>query len=238
MIELAGVSVSFGGVAALAGLTATLAEDVFGIIGPNGAGKTTLLNVMSGFVLPDAGSIRAFGVDLLAMAPHARARWGLRRSFQAEQVAPGLTVAENVRVMLDTLPMGRAEREAEIAGALAFVRLEGRRDVPGARLDAFERRMVELAKAVVGAPKVVLLDEPGAGLRASEAAALSEAILAIKPRFGAMTLLVDHDVGLIASTCAAAMVLDFGQLIAVGPTAEVLRDPRVRAAWLGAEEVA
>ena len=108
----------------------------------------------------------------------------------------------------------------------------------GAPLNGVERRMVEIAKAVVGGPKVVLLDEPGAGLDASEVARLREAILAIPETFGAMVMLIDHDVDLIAATCVSTLVLDFGQLLAYGPTAEVLKDPKVKAAYLGVEEVA
>ena len=236
MIEIDAISVAFGGVTALAKVTAELRDPIVGIIGPNGAGKTTLLNVFSGFVVPQSGSIRAFGTDLLALAPYRRARWGLRRSFQTEQVVDDLSVADNVRVMLD--PLVLPDKDAEIEKALAFVQLADRGHVMGAALNAFERRMVEVAKAVVGAPKIVLLDEPGAGLRPQELAALREAILGIHARFGAMTLLIDHDVDLIASTCVSTMVLDFGELIAFGPTPEVLKDPRVRSAYLGVAEAA
>ena len=236
MIEIRDISVAFGGVTALNRVSADLGDAIVGIIGPNGAGKTTLLNVFSGFVAPRSGSIRAFGVDLLAMAAHRRARWGVRRSFQTDQVVDDLTVADNVRVMLDPLPLGAAVKQAEIDRALDFVGLAGRRDTPGAALNAFERRLVELAKAVVGRPKIVLLDEPGAGLRPPEVALLREAILGIQGRCGAMTLLIDHDVELIATTCPSTMVLDFGELLALGPTADVLKDERVKAAYLGVEE--
>lgn len=239
MIAIRDLSVSFGGVRALDNLSVELDDPIVGIIGPNGAGKTTLLNVFSGFVDPQAGSIRAFGTDLLSMAPHRRARWGLRRSFQTEQVVDDLSVADNVRVMLDALPgTGRGEADRQIAQALAHVRLGGKANTLGAELNAYERRMLELAKTLVGAPKIVLLDEPGAGLREEEVDALRTAILGIRERFGAMTLLIDHDVAMIAATCVSTMVLDFGQLLAVGPTAQVLRDERVKAAYLGLEEVA
>ncbi|HUW35983.1 MAG TPA: ATP-binding cassette domain-containing protein [Rhodocyclaceae bacterium] len=237
MIEIRDLSVSFGGVRALDHLSATLVDPVVGIIGPNGAGKTTLLNVFSGFVVPQSGSLSAFGTDLLALPPYRRTRWGLRRSFQTEQVVDDLSVADNVRVMLDPHPLARAEKESQIAKALEFVHLADRRDALGASLNAFERRMVELAKTLVGASRVVLLDEPGAGMRQHEVAVLREVILGIHDRFGAQTLLIDHDVELIAATCTSTLVLDFGELIALGPTAEVLKDGRVMAAYLGDEEV-
>src|SRR5262249_25939175 len=160
--EIRDICVSFGGVRALNNVGATLSDPVVGIIGPNGAGKTTLLNVLSGFVAPQSGSIRAFGADLLAMTPAQRARWGLRRSFQTDQVVDDLTVADNVRVMLDPLPMPSADKRARTEEALSFAQLADRRGLPGAALNAYERRLVELAKAVVGSPRIVLLDEPGA----------------------------------------------------------------------------
>ena len=238
MIAIRDVSVSLGGVRALNNLTVSLSDTVVGIIGPNGAGKTTLLNVFSGFVAPASGSIKAFGTDLLAMRPHQRARWGLRRSFQTEQVVDDLTVADNVRAMLDSLSLpSRADKEAQIGKALAFVRLSDKADEMGAALNTFERRMLELARTLVGSPKIVLLDEPGAGLREEEVAALREAILGIDEQFGAMILLIDHDVEMIAATCVSTVVLDFGQLLVVGPTADILKDDRVKAAYLGIEEV-
>ncbi|MCK9381385.1 MAG: ATP-binding cassette domain-containing protein [Sulfuritalea sp.] len=237
MIAIRDVSVSFGGVLALNNLTVNLADSVVGIIGPNGAGKTTLLNVFSGFVTPACGSIRAFDTDLLAMRPHQRARWGLRRSFQTEQVVDDLSVADNVRAMLDSLPVtSRSERERQIEKALTYVQLEGKADELGSALNTYQRRMVELAKTLVGSPRIVLLDEPGAGLREEEVDALRQTILGIGEQFGAMTLLIDHDVEMIAATCISTVVLDFGELLAFGPTAEILKDDRVKAAYLGIEE--
>jgi len=237
-IEIDGLSVSFGGVQALAALTVTLADPIVGVIGPNGAGKTTLLNAFSGFVEVQGGTLTAFGTDLLALAPHKRARWGLRRSFQTEQVVDDLTVAENVRVVLDPLPLSADRKAEEIDRALAFVGLSDAARQLGAPLNGFERRMVEIAKAVVGAPRIVLLDEPGAGLDPGEAARLRDVIRAIPQAFGAIVILIDHDVDLIAATCVSTLVLDFGQRLAFGPTAEVLKDPSVVAAYLGVEDVA
>ena len=238
MIEIQDISVSFGGVRALSNVSATLTDHIVGIIGPNGAGKTTLLNVFSGFVQAASGTIRAFDADILAMVPHKRARWGLRRSFQTEQVVDDLSVADNVRVMLDGLSYSAIEREKEVDRALAYVGLSDVRNESAQGLNAFQRRMVELAKTFVGAPKLVLLDEPAAGLRAHEGEALRDVILGINGAFGATTLLIDHDVELIAATCVSTLVLDFGELIAFGPTGQVLREPRVKAAYLGIEEVA
>jgi len=238
MIEIRDLFVSFGGVRALNGISVDLNDPIVGIIGPNGAGKTTLLNVFSGFVVPQRGLIRGFGADLLAMAPHVRARWGLRRSFQTEQVVDDLSAADNIRVILDPLRRSREEKRGEIAEALRYVGLLDKWDVLGGELNNFERRLIEIAKTLVGSPKVILLDEPGAGLRPHEVEKLKETVVGIEKKFCAMTLLIDHDVALIASICHSALVLDFGELIASGPTAAVLKNPKVNAAYLGTEEVA
>ena len=232
-IQIEQLTVAFGGVKALNDLCLDLSSPVVGIIGPNGAGKTTLLNAFSGFVTPSTGRIRADGVDLLTMAPAARARWGLRRSFQVEQVVDGLSVAENVQVMLDSSALSRMGRRAALQQSLRFVGLEDRSTRLCGTLNAFERRLVELARAVAGQPRIVLLDEPGGGLSGAEVETLRDAIGRIHAEFGAITLLIDHDVALIAAACVETVVLDFGTLVAHGPTAQVLADPRVKKAYLG-----
>lgn len=237
MIEIDDLTVAFGGLVALDSVTVTLTRNVCGIIGPNGAGKTTFLNVFSGFILPRKGSIRMFGADVLAMRPYQRARWGLRRSFQQEQVVDELTVEDNVRVVLDPLGLAAGQREAALDAALEFVGLRELRCAPAAGLNAYERRMTELARTVIGSPRVLMLDEPGAGLSQVETERLRAVIAAIHGFNGAVTLLIDHDVDLIQAVCEETMVLDFGSLIAVGETGAVLTDPKVRAVYLGVDEV-
>jgi branched-chain amino acid transport system ATP-binding protein len=229
--------VEFGGIRPIDNLTVNLTGPIVGVVGPNGAGKTTLLNVFSGFVMPMAGSVTVFGENLLAMPPHRRARWGLRRTFQTEQVVEDLSVWDNVAVMLDTVRLSRQERRTQVQSALHFVGLDGSEMRLGQELNSYERRLVEIARAIVGKPRVVLMDEPGAGLSEAESAGLQSIINGIPGYCGAMVVLVDHDVSLIAATCASTAVLDFGSLIAYGPTAEVLRDERVKAAYLGTENV-
>ncbi len=237
MIQINNLMVEFGGVRPINNLTLELADQIVGVVGPNGAGKTTLLNVLSGFVTPASGSVTAFGQDLLAMPPHRRARWGLRRTFQTEQVVEDLTVWDNVAVMLDTVPLPRRERHAQVQAALDYVGLAAMKDRSGRVLSSYERRAVELARAIVGKPRILLMDEPGAGLSETESAGLQSIITGIPGYSGAMVVLVDHDVSLIAATCTSTAVLDFGSLIAFGPTAEVLVDNRVKAAYLGTEEL-
>lgn len=238
MISIDDVTVTFGGVTALNCLTVILDKPVFGIIGPNGAGKTTFLNVLSGFVTPQSGQITMDGADILRLAPHQRARWGLRRSFQKEQVVDELSVEDNVRVVLDPLPMSGNDRERALMAALEFVGLSAVRGLNAAGLNAFERRMVEIARCVVGKPRLILLDEPGAGFSQGEVDRLRQIIDGIRAFNSATTLLIDHDVDLIQAVCQDTMVLDFGSLIAVGATAAVLTDPKVRAVYLGMEDVA
>jgi len=238
MIAIRDITVAFGGVVALNGVTVDLTDPVVGIIGPNGAGKTTILNVLSGFLTPKRGAINAFGTELLALKPHLRSRWGLRRSFQKEQVVDELSVEDNVGVVLDSLGLGRAERERHLAAALDFTGLTAVRRERAAGLNAFQRRMTEIARCAAGPARLLLLDEPGAGLSQNEVEALRRTISDMHAFNSAMTLLIDHDVDLIQAVCASTMVLDFGALVTSGPTRDVLNDARVRAVYLGVEEAA
>ena len=171
------------------------------------------------------------------MADYKRARWGLRRTFQTEQAIEQLSVFDNVAMIYEHAGVKGAGRRAEVQAAIDFVGLEipARARVGG--LGARERRLVEVARAVVGNPRIVLLDEPGAGLPDEETEHLSSVIQAIPDRFGALVVLVDHDMSLVQACCETTAVLDFGRLIASGPTGEVLRDEHVIRAYLGTEDV-
>ena len=236
MIEVSALTVRFGGVIPIDGMTVTFPGGTCGLIGPNGAGKTTFFNVLSGFVRPAAGSVRAFGEDILAMADYRRARWGLRRTFQTEQAVEGLSVFDNVLMVHENTSSDRSSRREEVAEALAFVGLDKVASQTVAVLGARERRLVEVARAVTGKPRVVLLDEPAAGLPDEETEHLGRVISSIPEKFGALVILVDHDMSLVSACCQTTAVLDFGKLIASGPTAEVLRDEHVMRAYIGTEE--
>ena len=232
------VSVARGGhtVVREVSITAPLGE-VTAILGPNGAGKTTFLNVLSGFVRPAAGRVAAFGNDLLVLSDFERARWGVRRTFQTEQAIEALTVYDNVLTVHEHTTKVRAERRAAVLDAIAFV---GLGDVAFAKVGALsprQRRLVEVARAVVGSPKAVLLDEPGAGLPEAETAHLGAVISAIHEHVGAMVVLVEHDMSLVRACCEWTAVLDFGRLLSSGPTDDVLRDPEVLKAYLGQEDL-
>jgi branched-chain amino acid transport system ATP-binding protein len=237
MIEVQNLTVRFGGVVPIDDMNATMEVGVNGLIGPNGAGKTTFFNVLSGFVRPGQGSVTAFGEDLLTMPAFRRVRWGLRRTFQTEQAVAEMSVFENVLLVLEQSGAPISNRRSDVVDAVDFVGLGPVVSRPVVELGAAERRLVEVARAVVGSPRLVLLDEPGAGLPDEETAALGEVIKQIPGRTGALTILVDHDMDLVGTTCTHVAVLDFGHVIAQGSTAEVLNDRRVMAAYLGTAEV-
>lgn len=233
MIRIENLTVVFGGVRPLDGLDAELRAPISGLIGPNGAGKTTLLNVLSGFVRPARGRVLLDALDLTRLSPVQRMRAGLRRTFQQEQVVDDLTVYENILAIADHLPLDRDRRRREVRSALVLTGLDERANWPGRRLNLFERRMVEIAKTLIGAPKLILMDEPGAGLNEAETDQLRSVLRLIPSASGAQLVLIDHDAELIASVCEETLVLDFGKRMAIGPTRIVLADPTVRQAYLG-----
>jgi ABC-type branched-subunit amino acid transport system ATPase component len=237
VIEVSGLTVRFGGVIPLDGMEITFEKGTCGLIGPNGAGKTTFFNVLSGFVRPAAGTISAFGENLLKMAHFRRARWGVRRTFQTEQAIEELSIYDNVAMVHEHSKLSSGTRRQEALEAIEFVGIAADPYARVATLGAAERRLVEVARAVVGKPRLVLLDEPAAGLPDEETSHLSGVIRKIPEHTGALTILVDHDMGLVSSCCEMTAVLDFGNLLASGPTADVLRDERVIRAYLGTEEV-
>jgi len=237
VIEVSSLTVRFGGVTPLDGMTVTFPGGTCGLIGPNGAGKTTFFNVLSGFVAPATGAVRAFGEDLLGMTHFRRSRWGLRRTFQTEQAIEALTVFDNVALVHEhSAARRRATRRQDVLNALEFVGLEVSPREPVATLGGRERRLVEVARAVVGTPRLVLLDEPAAGLPDEETQHLAGVIRRIPEQLGALVILVDHDMSLVSACCEVTAVLDFGKLIASGPTAEVLRNEHVIRAYLGTEQ--
>lgn len=236
MIKLDSVSVHFGGVVALDQVSAQFTAPVNGIIGPNGAGKTTLMNVISGFVHVHGGRIDMDGTSLLSLAPYRRAHWGLRRSFQKEEIANDLSVFDNVLVQIDHAGASGPKRD-EVQRMLELVGMADKADRMGRTLDGFERRLTDMAKCLVGNPKLVMFDEPAGGLSIEETHRLGDLIMAVPRETGAQVLVIDHDVELISRICTDTLVLDFGKKIAFGPTADVLADPKVKAAYLGTEEV-
>jgi branched-chain amino acid transport system ATP-binding protein len=235
MIDIQDLCVQFGGVKPIDELTVQLTRPIVGLIGPNGAGKTTLLNVLSGFVVPSKGSVQVAGQLVTGVPPHRRAAMGLRRTFQTDQIAEDLSLKENVLAVADHVAFegGRAAAEKAVLGAIDYVGLSHRLNRRGSDLTTEERHLAEVAKALIGSPKLVMLDEPGAGMSEAESRHLERVIKDIPAFCKAQVLLVDHDVALIAACCHETMVLDFGRLVALGTTHDVLKRPEVQRAYLG-----
>jgi branched-chain amino acid transport system ATP-binding protein len=235
MIKIEALTVQFGGIKPLDALDAEFAAPICGLVGPNGAGKTTLLNVFSGFVTPIAGKVLLNDTPLRGLSPRRRVGIGLRRTFQQELVVDELTAMENIQAIADHVSADRTSARREVGLALDFVGLGERRNALGHQLNLYERRMVEIGKTLIGRPKVILMDEPGAGLNESETERLRRILVEIPSAFDSQLILIDHDADLIASVCIETLVLDFGKRLALGPTRAVLDDPVVRHAYLGRE---
>ncbi|MDR7482279.1 MAG: ABC transporter ATP-binding protein [Armatimonadota bacterium] len=241
-VEVRGVQMRFGALAALAGVDLTVAAgERRAVIGPNGAGKTTLFHIISGELRPTSGTVRLLGTDVTGIPPHRRARMGLGRTFQRNNLFLQLTVWENVRLAVQVrLHLGRelfrsadaypeVAREADLL--LAQVGLGDRRGRPVAELSYGEQRQLELALALATRPAVLLLDEPTAGTSPGETARMVE-LLAVLPR--EITLcIIEHDMDVVAALADNITVMHYGQVLADGPAAAVRADPRVQAVYLG-----
>jgi ABC-type branched-subunit amino acid transport system ATPase component len=241
------VSVSFGAVKALAGVSIQVCEGQFvGLIGPNGAGKTTLFNVVSGFVRPSSGRIRLSGQRIGTWTPARRARQGIARTFQNIGLDKVATVADNLRVARDGGPLGAelarsfgrravtAQSLDDRAGSL-LDRL-GLPDVLGARVETLPvgtAKLVELVAVLLRRPRLLLLDEPASGIGAAERVRLGGLLRELHRDEGLSVLMIEHDMALAMGTADHLYVLNFGTLLSEGPPAEVRRDPRVVEAYLG-----
>ncbi|MGH4028937.1 ABC transporter ATP-binding protein [Actinomycetota bacterium Odt1-20B] len=245
-----GIGVRFGGIHALDGVDLTITPgEVCGLIGPNGAGKTTLFDVLSGIRRPDTGRILLDGTDVTRRSPVWRARHGMRRTFQRQQLFGQLTVTDNLLVAQEwrgggggfaadllSAPTRRKHEASRRERATAVLRECGldtlSNDYAGA-LPVGQARMVELARAVADPPRVLLLDEPASGMTADERAHLSAVIRHLADEEGCAIVLVEHNVAFVMELCARVVVLDLGRVLAQGTAAEVRADTRVRDAYLG-----
>jgi len=250
VLQLDGVNVRFGGVHALQDVDLTVYRaEVLGLIGPNGAGKTTLFDVISGVRAPDQGRIRFLGDEVTNRSSIHRARRGLRRTFQRVQTFGWLSVEDNVLAALEwrgggggmfadilRLP-GRRRRERErrerVLEVLGQCGLTAVRSDPVASLPIGLARMVELARAIVDPPRLLLLDEPTSGLDEREAKRLIERLQQLRESSECSVILVEHDMGFVMEQCDTVVVLEVGRVIAMGTPSEIQNDPRVRAAYLG-----
>ncbi len=250
LLRLEDVRRTFGGVRAVDGIRFDVgAGEVHGLIGPNGAGKTTLLNLVSGLIRADGGAISLDGRRIDGLAPHRIAALGITRTYQNIRLFPALTAADNVIVgehlrrrdplwkRMLFLPSVRSEERAAREKALhllARVGLPERAGERAANLSYGEQRRVEIARALASEPRILLLDEPTAGMNPAEVASIA-ALIRDLARRGHSVLLVEHNVKLVMDVCERITVLDFGKVIADGVPSAVAKDPAVVAAYLGSD---
>ena len=251
-LSVQGVDLRFGGIHALRGVSFSAAPgEITAIIGPNGAGKTSVFNTISGFYRPNAGSIHLGNEDITRVPVHSRAARGLARTFQNIALFRGLTVLENIKLgghhtmkagVFSALTYGRAAREEEIAlreeverKVIDFLQIDHIRHLPVDVLPYGLQKRVELARSLAMRPRVLLLDEPVAGMNREETEDMARFILDVQEEWGVTVLLVEHDMGMVMDISSHVVVLNFGQVIASGTPAEVRRHPQVIEAYLGAE---
>ena len=229
-LDVRGLTVRYGAVVALEAVDFTVpARTVVGLIGPNGAGKSTFIDAVTGFLPSYQGEVRLGSESLEGRQAPVRARLGVRRTWQTNRIAPDLTIGAYL-----TLAAG-ALTTSQLEAALAWIGCPDA-NVKVAAIDAGARRLLDVAGVVAARPALALLDEPAAGQSYDEALKLAERIAEIPRTFGSAVLLVDHDMDLVRAACASVMVLDFGKVIASGPTLQVLETPAVKTAYLGIVE--
>jgi ABC-type branched-subunit amino acid transport system ATPase component/ABC-type branched-subunit amino acid transport system permease subunit len=246
-LQVAGLTVTFGGAKAVNDVTFDVTPGrVTGLIGPNGAGKTTTFNACTGLVPLAAGTVRLNGDRIESMRPAGRARRGISRTFQHTELFDSMSVLDNVRMGVEA---GKANRmpwnhlvstrrqrkqiDATAHAAIARCQITHLAGTTAANLSTGQRRLVELARCLAGAPRVLLLDEPAAGLDRTESAAFGRIVADLATNSGLSVLLVEHDMALVAEICDYLYVLDFGELITHGPASSVLASPIVRSVYLG-----
>lgn len=250
MLQLSSIAKNFGGLQVLQNLNLTVPErGIFGLIGPNGAGKTTVFNLITGLLGPTSGSIEFFGQSLNGLAPHRVTRRGIARTFQNIRIFKEMTLVDNVLVAMgrqggfgafQTLLQSarwraaQARERAEAKELLVKVGLADKAEFLAGKLSYGEQRRLEIARALATGPKLLLLDEPAAGMNGAEKQQLMDEIVKLEAS-GLSILIIEHDMRFVMGLCRQIAVLNFGQLIAQGTPDEIRANPEVVEAYLGDE---
>ena len=249
MLVVEDIGLAFEGVRAIDGVSFEVgAGELFAVIGPNGAGKTSIFNVLSGVYRPQRGRVTFLGEDILAKRPHQIAAMGLARTFQNVELFHNLTVLDNLMLgrhhhfrygaLSAVAWLGRARREelaarARVEEIIDFLELEAWRRHPVRLLPYGIQKRVELGRALAMEPRLLLLDEPVAGMNLEETEDMARFVLDVSDELGIPIVLVEHDMGLVMDLADRVMVLDFGRTVAIGPPERIQRDPAVISAYLG-----